>query len=299
MSQIRFDGKTAIVTGGGGGLGSAHAKLLASRGANVVVNDLGGDVTGHGKGSSMADKVVAEIRAAGGQAVASYDSVSDMAGAQAIVEQAKRAFGGVHILINNAGILRDTSFKNLGEDDWDAVFRVHVKGAFCMSKAVWEDFREQNFGRIVMTSSAAGLYGNFGQANYSAAKMALVGFGQTLALEGAKNNVLTNVICPVAASRMTATILPPEQLAKLNPASVSAFAAYLCSAESKESGGVFEVGAGRYFHLKWGRSPGYRSPAPDGCPSVEEIREHFAQIKDLSQPQIIRGIAESLESFMS
>lgn len=299
MSQIRFDGKTVIVTGGGGGLGSAHAKLFAARGANVVVNDLGGDVTGGGQGTSMADKVVEAIRAAGGKAIASYESVTEMSSAQAIIETAKKAFGGVHILINNAGILRDTSFKNMTEDDWDAVFKVHVKGAFCMSKAAWDTMREQNYGRIIMTSSAAGIYGNFGQANYSAAKMALVGFGQTLALEGLKNNVLTNIICPVAASRMTETILPPEVLAKLNPSSVSALVAYLCSDQSTENGSVFEAGAGRYFHIKWASGTGYRSSAADGLATIEEIRDHFAAIKDLSRPKLMNGISDSLNAFMA
>src|SRR4051812_42326975 len=193
--ELRFDGKVAIVTGAGGGLGRSHALLFASRGAKVVVNDLGGTATGSGKSASAADKVVAEIKEAGGQAVANYDSVED---GDKIFKTAIDAFGQVDILINNAGILRDTSFQKMTQDDWDLVYRVHVLGAYRCTKAVWDHMRERGYGRIVFTASAAGIYGNFGQANYSMAKLGLLGFSNTLAIEGKKKNVHVNTIAPLA-----------------------------------------------------------------------------------------------------
>ncbi|RMJ09301.1 Peroxisomal hydratase-dehydrogenase-epimerase [Fusarium kuroshium] len=204
--DLRFDGQVAVVTGAGSGLGKAYAKLLASRGARVVVNDLGGSLRGDGSTSKAADTVVAELIAAGGKAVANYNSVED--GAQ-IIQTAIRAFGRIDILINNAGILRDVSFKNMTDQDWDLVNAVHVRGAYKTTHAAWPYFKKQQYGRVIMTSSAAGLYGNFGQCNYSAAKSAMIGFGETLTKEGAKYNILTNIIAPVAASRMTATVMPP------------------------------------------------------------------------------------------
>ncbi|HVK72193.1 MAG TPA: SDR family oxidoreductase, partial [Kofleriaceae bacterium] len=187
--DLRFDGKVAIVTGAGGGLGRSHALLLASRGAKVVVNDLGGSHTGEGKSSSAADKVVDEIKAAGGTAVANYDSVED---GDKIVKTAIDTYGRIDVLVNNAGILRDVSFAKMTDADWDLVYRVHVKGAYKCTHAAWPVMRDQKFGRIIFTASAAGIYGNFGQANYSMAKLGLVGFGNTLALEGKKRNILVN-----------------------------------------------------------------------------------------------------------
>jgi (3R)-3-hydroxyacyl-CoA dehydrogenase / 3a,7a,12a-trihydroxy-5b-cholest-24-enoyl-CoA hydratase / enoyl-CoA hydratase 2 len=198
--QLRFDGKVGIVTGAGGGLGRSHALLLASRGAKVVVNDLGGSFKGDGSSSSAADKVVDEIKAAGGVAVANYNSVED---GDKIVQTAIDAFGRLDIVINNA---------KMSQQDWDLIYKVHVLGSFKVTQAAWPIMRDQKYGRIIMTASAAGIYGNFGQANYSMAKLGLYGFASTLALEGRKNNVYVNTIAPIAGSRMTETVLPPALL---------------------------------------------------------------------------------------
>ena len=210
MSDVRFDDRVAIVTGAGGGLGRAHALLLASRGAKVVVNDLGGGRDGTGAPSSeMANKVVEEIKAAGGEAVADAHGVDTAEGGEAIVKTALDAFGKVDIVIANAGILRDRAFHNLTEEDWDKIFAVHVKGSFNVVQPAFRVMRQNNYGRIIVTTSNAGLYGNFGQANYSSAKTAVLGFASTLELEGAKYNIKANVIAPVAASRLTEDVMPP------------------------------------------------------------------------------------------
>jgi NAD(P)-dependent dehydrogenase (short-subunit alcohol dehydrogenase family)/acyl dehydratase/putative sterol carrier protein len=252
-SELRFDGKVALVTGAGGGLGRSHALLLASRGARVVVNDLGGSFTGEGKSSSAADKVVDEIKAAGGQAVANYDSVED---GDKIVKTAIDAFGRIDIVINNAGILRDVSFPKMTQSDWDLVYKVHVLGAFRVTHAAWPYLRDQGYGRVIMTASAAGIYGNFGQANYAMAKLGLVGFASTLAIEGRKRNVLVNTIAPIAGSRMTETVLPPALLESLKPEFVSPLVARLVHESSEETGGLFEVGGGFFAKLRWERAGG-------------------------------------------
>ncbi len=297
MGEIRFDGKVAVVTGAGGGLGRTHALLFASRGAKVVVNDLGSAPDGTGGSTSMADKVVEEIKAQGGEAVPNYDSVATMEGGANIIKTAMDNFGRVDIVINNAGILRDVSFMKMTEESWDIIFAVHVKGAFCVTKAAWPIMREQQYGRILMTSSAAGIYGNFGQANYSAAKMALIGLGQTLAIEGKKYNIHTNIIAPVADSRLTATVLPDDIRKKLKPEYVSPLAAYLCSEQCEETGGLFEVGAGCFFHLKWLRSEGLILK-PDEV-TIEKVAENFEKIKDMSNAKIMTTIQESTMSFMA
>src|SRR6201995_4452076 len=225
MSDLRFDGRVAIVTGAGNGLGRAHALLLASRGAKVVVNDLGGGATGAGKASAAADKGGEEIKAGGGDAVANYDSVED--GAK-IVQCALDTWKRIDIVVNNAGILRDTSFQKMTQDDWDLIYRVHVLGAFRVTKAAWDHMREAGFGRIIFTASAAGIYGNFGQANYAMAKLGLVGLSNTLAIEGKKKNVFVNTIAPIAGSRLTETVLPKELTEALKPEFVSPLVAYLC-----------------------------------------------------------------------
>ncbi len=296
MADIRFDGKVAVVTGAGGGLGRAHALLLASRGAKVVVNDLGGAPDGTGESEMMADKVVDEIKAAGGEAVPNYDSVATMEGGANIIKTAVDSFGRIDILINNAGILRDVSFMKMPEESWDIIFSVHVKGAFCCTKAAWPIMREQQYGRIIMTSSAAGIYGNFGQANYSAAKMALIGLGQTLALEGKKYNIHANTIAPIADSRLTATVLPDDIRKKLNPEYVSPLVGYLCSEQCEETGSLFEVGAGAFFSLKWCRSKGSRMKPAEV--SIESIAKNFSKIIDMADAKIIGSIQESTMSFM-
>jgi NAD(P)-dependent dehydrogenase (short-subunit alcohol dehydrogenase family) len=296
MTQIRFDGKVALVTGAGGGLGRAHAMLLASRGAKVVVNDLGGSVDGGGGASnSAADKVVAEIKAAGGEAVANYGGVDTADGAASMVETALKTFGGLHVVINNAGILRDVSFKKMTQQDWDSVLAVHVTGSMNVSKAAWDHLRDQNYGRIVNTTSAAGLYGNFGQANYSTAKLGLVGLTKTLAQEGAKNNIKVNAIAPVAKSRMTETILPPEVLAKLEPEYVASVVAYLCSEHVTDSGQVYAVGGGLRVPRRGGRRQrACASRRARGNPP-ERIAEHWAQISDLSEARPFANCMEAVQ----
>jgi NAD(P)-dependent dehydrogenase (short-subunit alcohol dehydrogenase family) len=288
-------GRVAVVTGAGGGLGRAHALTFAKHGAKVVVNDLGGSADGTGAGSSMADKVVDEIKAAGGEAVANYASVADAEGAGSIIKTAIDAFGKVDIVVNNAGILRDTSFVKMDDANWDLVMQVHVKGAYYVTKAAWPHFREQSYGRVVMTASASGLYGNFGQTNYSTAKMGLVGFGQTLALEGEKYNIKTNIIAPVAASRMTESLMPPPVLAKLQPEMVSPLVVYLCSEKCDANGEIYEVGAGAVSRIELLRSKGI-ALNPDNGLTVEQIAENWEQINNMDDAQIVRSIGESTQA---
>ncbi len=252
-NDLRFDGRVAIVTGAGNGLGRSHALLLASRGAKVVVNDLGGSFKGEGKSSAAADAVVEEIKKAGGEAVANYDSVED---GGKIVQSALDHFKRVDIVVNNAGILRDVSFHKMSEDDWNLIYKVHVLGAFRVTQAAWPHMRDAKYGRVIMTSSAAGIYGNFGQANYAMAKLGLVGFAQTLAIEGKKNNVHVNAIAPIAGSRMTETVLPPDLLESLKPEFVSPLVAYFAHESCEENGSLFEVGGGFIGKLRWERAEG-------------------------------------------
>ncbi|KAF2209829.1 hypothetical protein CERZMDRAFT_46293 [Cercospora zeae-maydis SCOH1-5] len=267
---LRYDGQVAIVTGAGSGLGRAYAVLLASRGARVVVNDLGG-----------ADEVVRQIRAAGGEAIADYHSVEQ---GEAIVKTAITAFGAIHIVINNAGILRDVSLRNMTDAQWDSVHSVHVKGAFKTSQAAWPYFRKQRFGRIILTSSAAGLYGSFGQCNYSAAKAALVGLGETLAKEGSKYNVRTNVIAPIAASRMTATVLREEMLRLLKPEWVAPLVARLVHTDNgNENGSIFELGGGYMSKLRWERARGLLV-RPDETMTPNVILDQWSAVNDFTNP---------------
>jgi NAD(P)-dependent dehydrogenase (short-subunit alcohol dehydrogenase family) len=281
MSDVRFDDRVAIVTGAGGGLGKAHALLLASRGAKVVVNDLGGarDGTGAG-GSAMADAVVKEINDAGGEAVANYNGVDTYEGGEAIVKTALDAYGKVDILINNAGILRDRAFHNMTEEDWDLVVAVHMKGAFNVTQPALRVMRQHSYGRIIFTTSGAGIFGNFGQTNYSAAKMAVCGMMNTLKLEGAKYNILVNTIAPIAASRLTEDVLPANILEKLEPELVSPMVCYLCSEECTETGSIFSAGGGHFGRAAMVEGPGtYIAGEP---PSLEQIRESFDKIKDMT-----------------
>ncbi len=278
MSEVRFDGRVAIVTGAGGGLGRAHAMLLASRGAKVVVNDLGGSRDGTGAGKNMADHVVDEIKAAGGEAVADYNGVDTYQGGEAIVKTALDAWGKIDIVIANAGILRDRAFHNLTEEDWDKIYAVHVKGSFDVIQPAFRVMRQNNYGRIIVTTSNAGLYGNFGQANYSSAKTALLGFASTLELEGAKHNIKANVIAPVAASRLTEDVMPPPVLEKLKPEYVSPVVAYLCSEECEESGNIFTAGGGYVGRAVIVESKGVFLPEP----TIEGVRDNLAKIKDMT-----------------
>ena len=256
MSTLGFDGKVAVITGAGGGLGRQHALLLASRGAFLVINDLGGSVDGSGSDASAAQKVVDEIVAAGGEAVANHDSVSTPEGGEAIIKTAVDAYGRVDIVINNAGILRDKTFHNMTPDLVDAVIDVHLRGAFNVTRPAWILMREQKYGRIISTSSAAGIFGNFGQANYGAAKMGLVGFTRVLAQEGAKHNIKSNAIAPLALTRMTEALLGPLG-EKLEPGLISPIVAWLSHEDCDVSGEVYSVGGGRVARVFIGENPGY------------------------------------------
>ena len=245
MSEIRFDGKTAIVTGAGGGLGRCHALELARRGANVVVNDLGGSVDGSGGNSEAAEKVVEEIKALGGKAIANGSSVTDDKGVQKMIDDTMNEFGRIDIIIANAGILRDKSFTKMGMDDFELVVDVHLMGSVKPIKAAWEIMKEQQYGRLVVTTSSTGLYGNFGQTNYGAAKLGLVGFMNSIKQEGAKYNIKCNAVCPVAATRMTESIMPPAMLEALKPEYVTPGVMNLVK-EDAPTGMVLSAAAGAF-----------------------------------------------------
>lgn len=277
METIRFDGRVAVITGAGGGLGRAYALLLASRGASVVVNDLGGGVDGSGRGSSMADAVVGEIKGRGGKAAANYDSVATPEGGEAIIKSAIDAFGRVDIVINNAGILRDKSFVNMSPAELDAVLDVHLKGAFFVSQPAFRVMKEQKYGRFLFTSSAAGLFGNFGQANYGAAKMGLVGLAHVLAIEGLKHNIRANVISPIAKTRLSEGVLGAFG-DEIDPALVAPMAAYLVSEASEATHEIYSAGGGRFSRVFIGLTPGwFAGPTP---PSLEEIQSHLSLIRE-------------------
>ena len=257
VDELTFDRRVAIVTGGGGGLGRAHALLLAERGARVVVNDIGGAVDGSDRSEGPANDVVSQIRAGGGMAVADTNGVETPEGGVAIVDTALEAFGRVDIVVNNAGILRDRTFHNLSSDDLEAVLDVHLRGTIHVTQPAWARMRDQGYGRVVTTASPAGLYGNFGQSNYSAAKMGLVGLTRTLAVEGAKHGIHANVISPMALTRMTADLLPGELAAKLAPERVSPLVAWLAHESCDVSGQIFTVGGGRVARVIVAETSGY------------------------------------------
>ncbi|MCU1452735.1 MAG: putative oxidoreductase [Acidimicrobiales bacterium] len=276
MADLGYDGKVAIITGAGGGLGRSHALELAARGALVVVNDLGGSVDGEGGSHTAAQQVVDEITAAGGEATANYDSVATPEGGAAIVQTALDAFGRVDIVINNAGILRDAAFKNMDAEKLEPVLDVHLKGAFYVTQAAWQHMREQNYGRIVNTSSAAGIFGNFGQTNYGAAKAGLVGLTRVLAVEGGKNNIKANAIAPVARTRMTEELLG-DMADKLDPKFITPVVAWLAHEDVPVSGEVYSCGGGHVARIFTGVTPGWTDVENL---TVEDIRDHFDEIRD-------------------
>jgi NAD(P)-dependent dehydrogenase (short-subunit alcohol dehydrogenase family) len=295
MADIRFDGKVAIVTGAGGGLGRQHALELARRGAKVVVNDLGGSVDGSGGSSAAAEAVVAEIKAFGGEAIANGSSVTDDAGVAHMVQQAMDTWGRIDILVANAGILRDKTFSKMEIADFEAVMNVHVMGSVKPAKAVWEIMKAQNYGRIVVTTSSTGLYGNFGQSNYGAARLALIGFMNTLKIEGQKNNIHVNAISPVAATRMTENLMPAEVLAKLKPEYVTPAVVYLVSEEAP-TGVVMTAGAGAFAQARIYETEGVY--LGEGGLSVEEVRDNFARITDpTGQQAYVNGGEQSGKFF--
>ena len=277
MADIRFDGKVAIVTGAGGGLGRQHALELARRGAKVVVNDLGGSVDGSGGSSAAADAVVAEIKAAGGEAISNGSSVTDDAGVALMIKQAMDAWGRIDILIANAGILRDKSFSKMEMADFELVVNVHLMGTVKPVKAVWEIMKAQNYGRIVVTTSSSGMYGNFGQSNYGAAKLGIIGFMNTIKLEGQKNNIHINAISPVAATRMTENLMPAEVLERLKPEYVTPGVVYLASEEAP-NGAILTAGAGAFALSRIYETEGVY--LGEGGLSVEEVRDNWAKIAD-------------------
>jgi 3-hydroxyacyl-CoA dehydrogenase/3a,7a,12a-trihydroxy-5b-cholest-24-enoyl-CoA hydratase len=295
MSQLRFDGRVAIITGAGGGLGRVYALLFASRGAKVVVNDLGGSTSGEGSSSKAADKVVEEIKKMGGEAIANYDSVEN---GDKIVKSAIDKWGRIDIIVNNAGILRDTSFLKMTQKDWDLIFSVHVKGSYSVTKAAWNYMREQGYGRIIMVTSAAGLYGNFGQANYSSAKMALLGLAKTLAIEGEKRNIFVNTIAPIAGSRLTETIMPPELVSALKPEYVAPLVAYLCHESCKENGQLFEVGAGWFSKLRWQRTQGLFLPLNKTI-QPEDLFKNWDKINDWNHVTYPTSAQDSIQLLIS
>lgn len=281
MENVNFDGRVAIVTGAGQGIGRMYALELACRGAKVVVNDLGVSRDGVGTDTSAADNVVEEILSTGGQAVANYDSVATMAGGENIVKTAVDTYGTVDILINNAGILRDKSFMKMTEDEWDLVIGVHLKGAFCVTQPAIKKMKANNYGRVVFTASVSGLYGNFGQTNYGAAKMALVGIMNSLKLEVSKYDIKINTIAPTAWSRMTADVFPPEFEEKMNPQFNEPMVLYLCSQENTVCGHIYAMGAGWYGRTAVVSGDGMCLGDAKRSITVEEIRDNFNKISDM------------------
>jgi 3-hydroxyacyl-CoA dehydrogenase/3a,7a,12a-trihydroxy-5b-cholest-24-enoyl-CoA hydratase len=276
--EMRWDNRVVVITGAGAGLGRNYALFFARRGAKVVVNDLGGSFKGEGQGGhNAADQVVQEIKSFGGQAVANYDSAEH---GDKIIKTAIDAFGRVDVLINNAGILRDKSFKNLEQIDWDLIVKVHLNAVYSCTKAAWPHFLNQKFGRVINVSSPAGLYGNFGQVNYSMAKAGIVGFTTALAREGQKYNILSNVIAPVAGTRMTETVFSKDVVEKLKTEYITPLVAYLCHETNKENGAIFELGGRWVSRLRWQRSEGDFFPGKFG---PEEIRDKIAKINDFSK----------------
>ncbi|MFM9038105.1 MAG: SDR family oxidoreductase [Actinomycetota bacterium] len=293
MSVLGYDGKVAIITGAGGGLGRQHALLMAKRGALIVVNDLGGSVDGTGANASAAQKVVDEIKAAGGEAVADHNSVATPEGGEAIVQTAIDAFGRVDIVINNAGILRDKAFHNMEPDLLNPVLDVHLKGAFYVTKPAFVRMREQGYGRIVSTSSAAGVFGNFGQTNYGAAKMGLVGFTRVLGVEGAKFNIKANAIAPLAMTRMTENILGGLK-DKLDPGLVSPLVAFLAHEDCPVSGQLFSVGGGRVAQVFLGETNGYYNPNL----TPEDVQGNWDVITDRSTYSVPNNLGDETALFL-
>jgi NAD(P)-dependent dehydrogenase (short-subunit alcohol dehydrogenase family) len=274
-----LNGRVVIITGAGGGLGREYALLAADEGAQVVVNDLGGARDGSGSGQAMADTVADEIRERGGTALANYDNIATEDGAQSLVDAALEEFGTVDGIVNNAGILRDGAFHKMSPENWDAVLKVHLYGGYYVTRAAWPHLREKKFGRIVMATSTSGLFGNFGQANYGAAKLGLVGLINTLAIEGAKYGILANAVAPMAATRMTTDIAPPELLEKLPAAQVAPVVGYLLSEQCTDTASVYVVGGGNIQRVAQFQNKGVTFAE---TPTVDELTARWSEISDLS-----------------
>ncbi|MGB0618244.1 MAG: SDR family oxidoreductase [Myxococcota bacterium] len=297
MSEIRFDDRVAVITGAGGGLGKTYALDFAKRGGKVVVNDLGGAADGSGGGSSMADQTVKEIEEAGGTAVANYDSVATPEGGEAIIQTALDNFGQVDIVVNNAGILRDKSFAKLTPEELEIVLDVHLKGAFYVSQPAFRAMKEKNYGRFVFTASAAGLLGNFGQTNYGAAKMGLVGLSNVLAVEGKKNNILSNVIAPIARTRLTEELM--GELAKLiDPEQVTPLVTYLCSEACETTHSIYSVGGGKFSRMFIGVAEGWFA-GQGSAPTAEDIQANWGAIDSDAGYVIPDSIGHEISSLLA
>ena len=293
MPALRFDDRVAIVTGGGGGLGREHALLLAARGAKVVVNDVGGAVDGTGSSQAPAQATVEHIQALGGTAVADTNTVATPASGEAIVRTALDAFGRLDIVINNAGILRDKAFHHMTPELLEPVLDVHLRGAFNVTRPAWLAFRERSYGRVLLTASNSGILGNFGQSNYGAAKMGLVGLARVLSLEGAKYNIKVNVLAPMARTRMTEELLGPLA-ARLDPAAVAPVAAWLVHEDCAVTGEIYSAAGGRVARMFIGLTRGWYQPEL----TVEDVRDHFEQIRDETGYTVPASVAEEVQGLL-
>jgi NAD(P)-dependent dehydrogenase (short-subunit alcohol dehydrogenase family) len=294
--EIRFDGRVAVITGAGSGLGRSYALELARRGARVVVNDLGGSTEGRGSSQAAADRTVEEIRKAGGEAVASYDSVATPAGGAAIVQRALDAFGQVDIAINNAGILRDKTFPKLEWADLDAVLDVHLRGAFYVTRPAFKLMKDRGYGRILMTASGAGVFGNFGQSNYGAAKMGLVGLANVLAEEGRKYDIKVNVIAPIAQTRLTGELMKNLEI-DLDPDLVMPLSCYLVSEACPLTHEIFSVGGGRFARIFIGECEGWYA-GKGARPTLEDVRDQMDRIRDIRHSFVPNNLGEETAAVM-
>jgi len=292
MSKIEFTGRVAIITGAGGGLGRHHAIELAKRGAKVVINDLGGSRDGVGSSPSAADHVVEEIKALGGEAVPNYNNVATQEGGEHIVQTAIDAFGKIDILINNAGILLDSTFVKMDEKKWDVVVDVHLKGTFCVTKPAFLHMVKQSYGRIIMTTSGSGLFGNFGQTNYSSAKMGVVGLANVLKLEGAKYNIKTNVIAPIAGTRLTEDVVPPEIFSRMKVDFVTPAVIYMCSEQCQDSGVIINAGLGYFSRSAIMTGEGVILSDGNIIPTPEEVMENWSRITSLESARFFSNLGE-------
>ncbi|MBX7147638.1 SDR family NAD(P)-dependent oxidoreductase [bacterium] len=296
--EKKLENQVILITGAGGGLGRSHALLMAKLGAKIIVNDPGVSVDGSGQGLRPADETVSLIQQAGGQAVANYDFVDSFEGAQKMVGQALESFGRLDAVVNNAGILRDGSFKKQDTDQWQKIVDVHLTGSRHVTKAAWEIFLNQKYGRVVFTTSGSALFGNFGQTNYAAAKLGLVGLMHALKEEGSKNNIMVNTIAPVAASRMTQNIFPPDMLSKFDPAFVSPVVGYFCSPACQVTGQVWSVGAGHVARVAFVESEGINFNDSNDM-TIDSIAEKMGKITQLENGKTFTNVMEEMAHLLT